>query len=293
VQALAEGVNDPIFHLPPSAISPQEAALGAAAIAGRIGDNPAGLTDAYQQQLSELDAVLANCGAKVPSQQRMSIFDVPASIGPGNDDHIAEMRGPLNTAGTLTENLLLEYTEGFDPKDVGWGCVDGTKLRGLIGLHTAAFDIAQRTHAVAVAQVSPLLKVIDRSLQQAMTGKPIQGALGKPADKALFLVGHDTNLANLSGALGLDWLLDGRRNDTPPGSAIIFELWKDSKKSSYSIRVYFTAQTLEQMRELQTLDATHKPPKAPVFVPGCSRANGACTASSFQHAIENVIAATP
>ena len=289
VQALAEGTNDPIFHLPPSAITAQDGALGAAAISGRVGENPAGIADDYHQQLAELDAVLANCGVTAPSTRRTSIFDVPVSIVPGADDHIAEMRGPLNTASTLAENLLLEYVEGFDKKDVGWGCVDGAKLRRLIGLHTAAFDLAQRTLAISVPQVLPLLQVIDRSLQQAITGKPVQGALGKPGDKALFLVGHDTNLANLSGALGLDWLLDGRSNDTPPGSTLIIELWKSSKPASYSVRMYFTTQTLEQMRNSEPLNESRKPPRVRVFIPGCSQADGACAAAAFQHAIESIM----
>jgi hypothetical protein len=45
----------------------------------------------------------------------------------------------------LAENLLLEYTEGMDKAQVGWGCVGHTELQSLMNLHTASTDFAQRT----------------------------------------------------------------------------------------------------------------------------------------------------
>ena len=37
----------------------------------------------------------------------------------------------------------------------------------------------------------------------------VPGALSKPADRALFLIGHDTNIINMAGALYLTWIVDG------------------------------------------------------------------------------------
>jgi 4-phytase/acid phosphatase len=41
-------------------------------------------------------------------------------------------------------------------------------------------------------------------MQQAVEAKPVAGALTKPGDRLLILIGHDTNLSNIAGALGLD-----------------------------------------------------------------------------------------
>lgn len=278
MKALEEGTNDPLFHRPDTAITPAQSALGTAALMGRIGNDPSAVAAAYHAQLAELDRVLAGCGASTVDSKRTSIFDVPAAVVAGNGDHIAEMRGPLNTASTLAEIFLLEYTDGKDAKDVGWGCVDGAKLRELIDLHTAASELAQRTEAIAAPQSAALLKAIALSLQQAVAGHAVPGAEGRPGDKLLLLVGHDTNLSNLSGALHLDWLLDGRRDDTPPGSALIFELWRKDGTAQYQVRTYFTAQTLEQMRNATVLSEEHAPARVPVFVPGCSHADGTCEA---------------
>jgi 4-phytase/acid phosphatase len=287
IVALEEGVNDPLFHRSADQITSFESTRAVAAIAGRVGDDPNSVAAAYHAPLTMLDDLLAQCGTPVSSHARTSLLSVAASISRGPHDHAVEMRGPLNTASTLTENLLLEYTEGMPVRDVGWGCVDGAKLRTLIDLHTAASDLAQRTPAVADAQSAELLAAIDSSVEQAITGKEVAGAVGKLSDKALFLIGHDTNLSNLAGALQLDWLADGRRDDTPPGSALIFEVWK-TDGADYSIRTYFTTQTLEQMRNSSVLSAATPAVRVPVFLPGCSRPDMSCSASSFHTLLEQV-----
>ncbi|SEG72100.1 4-phytase / acid phosphatase [Bryocella elongata] len=288
VKALEEGTNDPLFHLPGAAITPEQAALGAAAVLGRIGNDPGAVATAYHAELAALDRVLSGCGASNAEGKRTSIFEVPAAVSAGNGDHIADVRGPLNTASTLSEILLLEYTEGRPSKDVGWGCVDGAKLRELIGLHTAASDIALKTEAVAVPQSAALLRSVALSLRQAADGRGVRGAEGRPSDKLLLLVGHDTNLTNIAGALHLNWLLDGRRDDTPPGSALVFELRRKKGSSQLSVRTYFTAQTLEQMREASALSETKPPARVPVFVPGCSRTDGSCDANAMSQLLLHV-----
>jgi 4-phytase / acid phosphatase len=69
----------------------------------------------------------------------------------------------------------------------------------------------------------PYLDILD-TLQQASTGKEMPGALGKIIDRAVVLTGHDTNLSNIAGMLNVNWLIDGRRDDAPPGGALVFEL---------------------------------------------------------------------
>jgi 4-phytase/acid phosphatase len=286
--SLPQGQNDPIFHLPKGSTSPAAAQLGAAAILGRIGDNPDAITAAYRPSLTDLDHILATCGKPIQDHTRTSILDIPASVLPGSGDHVADMKGPLNTAATLTENFLLEYTEGMAADQVAWGCVDGDHLRNLINLHTAASDLALTTPAIAESQAAALLTLLGRSMQQAATRHAVAGAEGKPGDLALFLVGHDTNLSNIAGALRLNWLFDGRRDDTPPGAALLFELWRNKDTNRYQVRVYFVAQTLDQMRTSTPLSKITPPERVPIFIPGCSHADGACDLEDFRHTIDQV-----
>ena len=295
LQFLPEGTNDPLFHFLPSetgvaATSGQGSALATAALLGRIGGSAANPTAAYRTQIAAMDQLLATCGSGTPGEgKRISLLDIPATLADGSGDHLTDYKGPLTIASTLSENLLLEYTEGMDASKVGWGCVDGAKVRSLIDLHTAATDYTQRTRAIARAQASNLLDHIGRALTQAATGKQISGAVAKPGDLALFLVGHDTNLENLSGMLSLNWIEDGRRDDTPPGSALVFELWKDRKSGSYSVRTYFTAQSLEQMRLSSALTLATPPERVPVFLPACGGPDASCPWEKFGTMLHDVI----
>ena len=286
VSSSQEGANDPLFHFPAASVSRVKADAATTAVLNRIGNDPKSVAAIHRVQLTDLDHVLATCGAATVAQARTSIFDVPASVDHGDHDHLVTMRGPLNTASTLSENILLEYVEGMPATDVGWGCVDGTKLRELIDLHTKASDLTQRTPEVAVPQAAALLRVIERSIMQAALGREEPGAEGKPEDKLLVLVGHDTNLNHLAGALGLHWMLDGRRDDTPPGSGLVFELWKNRRLKTYSVRIFYIAQTLEQMRNAVPLTPKDPPQKASVYLPTCGRADHGCDLSSFTHAFE-------
>ena len=294
VQSLPEGTNDPLFHSAThhvaSASASDDTALAKAAITGRVGGDPANLTRTYYRQIAALDHILATCGnAPVPGtdvHQRSSLMDIPANLAGGQGDHLVELRGPLSTSATLAENLLLEYTEGMDEANVGWGCVHHAELQEIVTLHTASVDLSQRTPQIARAQVSNLLKGIRLSIQQAAGRTALPGAIGKPSDRALFLIGHDTNQENIAGLLNLTWMIDGRRDDTPPGGALIFELWRSNSTGEYSVRAYFTAQTLEQMRYSAALTPSDPPERAPVFIPGCSRADMSCSLDSFSHVLE-------
>jgi len=288
VQFLPEGTHDPLFHPDPrsnpGSSAQSDAALAVSAIAGRVGSDPANLTLAYHSQLAALDSVLATCGSAPSSaaqSQRTSLFEVPASLAEGNGDHRAELKGPLSTASTLSENLLLEYAEGLDTASVGWGCVHRAEVNAFMALHTASVDFGQRTPEIARAQALNLLTHIRLSIEQAASQKRLRGAIGRPSDRVLFLIGHDTNQENVAGLLNLTWIIDGRRDDTPPGGALMFELWRNRSDGKYSVRAYFTAQTLEQMRASTALTALNPPERVPVFIPGCSRADMSCSLDSF------------
>lgn len=83
----------------------------------------------------------------------------------------------------------------------------------------------------------------------------------------------------------MNWIADGRRDDTPPGGALVFELWKTRTTEDYQVRVYFTVQTLEQMRLATPLTLETPPQRVPVFLPGCSRSDFSCSWTSFSRLI--------
>jgi 4-phytase/acid phosphatase len=303
IHSQPEGTDDRLFRPLKADVGHIDSVLAVAAISGRIGGDPNNLTEAYRPQLAALDRVLAGCGHEPAGARRTSIFAIPASLKPGAGDPPFAARGPVPTASTLAENLLLEYTEGMSDADTGWGCVDGVTVRALMQLDTASWDYGFRTPVVARMYASNLLDHIRKTMEQGVTGKPIPGALGNPGDRLVILVGHDTNIVAVAGALGIDWVLDGRVDDTPPGGALVFELWRSRSGSPQRrgpvagdpgggepfVRVAFTTQTLEQMRKAEPLTPANPPAGAPIFVPGCSRQDLSCTWDGFSAAVRQAI----
>ena len=90
---------------------------------------------------------------------------------------------------------------------------------------------------------SNLLAHIQETLEQAELHKHVPGAIGSPDDKVAFLVGHDTNIANVAALLDAHWLISGyQRDDAAPGGALVFELWhqdgqEDSRRPIMSSRL--------------------------------------------------------
>jgi 4-phytase / acid phosphatase len=288
IDAQPEGTADPLFHFVRDSVSQADRALARSAVQGRIGGDPGNLTEAYRAQLAALDKILAGCGHP-PSPTRISLFDIPATEAHGDSDHAAGLHGPLTVASTLSENLLLEYTEGMTGTNLGWGCLDEASLRQVMQLHTAAADFTQRTPTIARMTASNLLVHILKSIEQSADEKPVPGAVGRNGDRVLFLVGHDTNIATVAGALGLTWIIDGIRDSTPPGGALIFELWRAHSDGKYFVRIGYTAQTLRQMRDASNLTLATPPERVPVFLPNCSRQDQSCSLEGFASAVRAAV----
>ncbi len=289
VHALAEGAADPLFHSARAGVGKEDRALALASIEGSIGGDADNLTAAYRPQLQVLDRLLAGCGQPAAaSSSRNSIFAAPAKKDNPAGDRDADLRGPLSTASSIAESLLLEYAEGMQGNSLGWGCLNEENLREVMQLHTAHSEYTDRTPVMARAEASNLLVHILDALEQSASGKVVVGAPGNPGDRALFLVGHDTNIAALAGLLNLHWIVDGRPDDTPPGGALVFELWR-SAGGGYSVRVDYTAQSLDQMREAQVLTLAHPPLRVPVFVPDCGRPDMSCSLGRFSAAVQRAI----
>jgi 4-phytase/acid phosphatase len=286
VHSAPAGTRDPLFNPVAAGVGHADPDLAAAAVSGRIGGHPEALPTAYRPALETMQQVLT-AGKTV----KQSLLELPVSLGPAKGG-LAEMRGPLATGTSLAEDFLLEYTNGMEGNDLGWGRLTESNLRQMMTINTAYADLMWRTPQIGRTLASNLLSHVAKAMEQAVAGKAVPGAIGRPGDRMLVIVGHDGNLSNIQGTLNLSWLLPGDLpNDTPPGGALVFELWRQATGGEYSVRTYYTAQTLEQMRKALPLTLDSPPAKATVFVPACStaKAGSPCEWKAFQHTIETAI----
>jgi 4-phytase / acid phosphatase len=283
VHSLGVGVHDELFHLLGKS-SELDSQTALSALSGRIGDDPAALATAYQMPLEAMQKLLASCAQAPCAAATKTVLGVQASLTPAAGDHLVELKGPLSTAATFAENLQLEYLEGMPDSQVGWGSIDKQSMISLMALHAVSSDLVQRTPTIARAQAENLLSQITHTLDQAEEHKPIPAAIGTPKNKIVILVGHDTNISNVAALLDAHWLVNGyQRDDAAPGGALVFELWQRSGRPD-ALRVYYTVQTLEQMRNTSPLSLQAPPAKAVIFLPGCSKAEDGdpCEWSDFQ-----------
>jgi 4-phytase / acid phosphatase len=68
-------------------------------------------------------------------------------------------------------------------------------------------------------------------------------------------------------------------------------LWESTETSTYQVRTYYTAQTLDQMRSVTPLMLENPPARANVFVPGCSAGGDGfpCDWKAFEQTLTRAI----
>ncbi|MET3667657.1 histidine-type phosphatase [Caulobacter sp. 1776] len=236
--------TDVIFH--PSAIIDGDLALKAS-----LRQKP-GLT-AEAKALSKEFAILRRVlGVDIAKRD--------SRLEAAKDDN-ANLEGALGIASTAGQTVLLEYVEGKPMSEVGWGRASKADIQAMLRFHTVKFRYEVGPAYVADRYAAPLAKEIVGALS-GETGGQIGG-------KLTLLVGHDTNIAALRGFLDAHFTAaDYPRDDPPPGGAMGFELLKDSAGKAY-VRAFYTAQFMDQLRDLQPLTASNPPAYSYFPIPGC------------------------
>ena len=272
VHSQTGGQSDPLF----SGVGTANPDRMLAAVRERLGPDPQELVASHHAALDTLQSILKGEAEKMDA------------VGVALSGRSLELTGPFAMGSTFSENLLLEYANGVEGASLGWGRLTRESLDRVLEIHAVYADLMRRTPYLARARGSNLLSHVLRSLDQAATGEATPGALGRPGDLLLLLAGHDTNLSNLSGLLGLSWKLAGYQpDDTPPGGALIFSLWRDADTGRYSVKLRYVAQTLEQMHYAERLSMAAPPEGQDVALPGCAPAG--CPWETARLAIEKAI----
>lgn len=158
--------------------------------------------------------------------------DLPNAVSVAPDGKGVSISGALGVASSLAEIFLLEYGE-WPEVSAGWGKVNSSILGQIMPVHSRVFDVVNRAPVVAWSNGSSLLNEITKAL------------LGRHADtqineaRLMIYVGHDTNIANIGGLLGLNWQGKGYPlNGIPPAGALFFELWEKQGRKTILVRFF-------------------------------------------------------
>lgn len=283
---LAENANDPLFH-PLEGPVKLDDAQSKAAVQKAIGTIDA-LRAKHRASFDVLQKILGCCApevcaaAKLPANCRMA--DLPADVSVEKSGERPDLTGPFDYGPSAAQTLALEYAEGLPMEQVGWGRATQKDVAEALKLHSMKGDVLQRPDYLAVHGAGNLA----RRILDALNGKGEGNGT-----KLTLLVGHDTNIGDLSGLFDFTWQVDTYPADTtPPGSGPGFELLSDASGNTF-VRAIYRSQTMEQMRNLTPLDAAHPAFHQVLALPGCSTPQDKtiCTLADFNKLVESKLAA--
>ena len=188
--------------------------------------------DALEEKLTEKTKDFSEIyGAEIAAVEKILGRELKGEMRSKVGKHKVGYKGAPYSAASITEIFALEWGQFADQK-VGWDQLDWSGILKLMPLRVAVFTALNRDMEVARYKGSALAKKIIESL----TNGP----------KYTYLIGHDTNLANLGVLFDLNWQLPNRaRNENTPGGYLTFEKWLVDGVPE--IRIYYSALSPEQI----------------------------------------------
>ena len=279
-------VPDPVFDPIAAGVAKVDPNLAAAQVQGIFNSGEA-LASAYSGEFSLIRSVLFDypLGTLPPpptpqycpsSQTQTPCIDPTAIPIPLTANTQNIMTGNVINAGGLSDTdgandpFVMQYADGFAPNDVAWGRLPTLELLSqTTRIIDTKFSIQVRTPYLSQVQSSNAASHILRTMQQAVTGSKVPGAFGGVGSRIVAAISSDTYVAGLAGLLNMHWQLPGYQPDfCAPGGALVFEL-RQSKRG-YLVRVFYTAQTFDQLRNLTPLTLNEPPATIQLLVPGGS-----------------------
>ena len=158
------------------------------------------------------------------------------------------MKGSLKNANSASDAFILQYYEEPDGMKAAFGhkltTEDWTKIAKVKDVYG---DVLFTAPIVAVNVAHPLLQYM-------------YDELNDKDRKFTFLCGHDSNIASVDAALGVEdySLPNSIEKKTPIGSKLVVEKWVDAAGKAY-IAVNLVYQSTDQLKQMSLLDLQHAP----------------------------------
>ncbi|MDG3440232.1 histidine-type phosphatase [Nitrospirillum amazonense] len=200
--------------------------------------------------------------------------------------------GPLARGAMLAESIFLEYVQGMPADQVGWGRAGTPQaLAAILPVHDYQADLTRRTPYIASHNGALLARQIVAGVTGGAVAAPLAPPLAPvPAGARLIsILGHDTNLSNVAGLLGLDWTLPGQPDKTAPDTTLAFEVSRDTATGKRYVRVALYYQTLEDLRQAAALTPAHPAGKVDLSLPACG--GDRCTVEDFATLVRKAVPA--
>lgn len=248
---------DPVFFPRLTKVNPafkEKAMKEIAAMGGDAGIRGInqGLEDSYTLIAEVLD--LEHSPAGKGGMKAFDNYDTEIILEAGEEPR---MKGSLKDANSASDAFILQYYEEPDTVKAGFGHeLTRDQWAKIARIKDVYGDVLFTAPSVAVNVANPLLRYM-------------YDELNAPGRKFTYLVGHDSNIASVNAALGVEEyeLPDAIEKKTPIGSKLVMEKWlgKDGKEYVSLNLVY---QTPDQLRDISLLDLDNPPMVFPLRLKG-------------------------
>ncbi len=293
------GQTDPVFDPITAGVAAVDANRAANEVQ-KIYSAGTALASAYSGEFSLIRSLLYNyqAGVQPPPAAPPGITDPTAlpiplgAITTGVETGNVVNLGGITSTVQAADAFIMEYADGLPLTDVAWGQLSLDTLSQQTRLAALNEAIDFRTPYLDQVQSSNAASHILRSMKQAVLGQAVPGAFSSPATQVLVVISSDVFVTGLAGLLNTHWQLPGYQPDfCAPGGALVFELRQSKETGEYLVRVFFTAQSLDQLRNLTPLSLTAPPETTQLLIPGGSRPGASLDVSfeTFQNLLHNAI----
>ena len=273
------GQPDPVFDPIAAKVAAVDPVRAANEVQGMFNSGSA-LTSAYSGELSLIRRVLFGYpnGTQPPPPTPQGLVDPTSQAIPLTANTTGVFTGNVINGGGLlammqaSDPFLMQYAEGLPLKDVGWGQLSLDELSQQTRIVNLVFSLELYPPYLAQVQSSNAASHVLRSMEQAVIGDVIPGAFGDARARLNVIISSDAYVAGLAALLGLHWVLPGYQPDfCAPGGALVFELRQSRSSGEYLVRAFYTAQTLDQLRNVTPLTLDQPPATMQVSIPGGRR----------------------
>lgn len=193
----------------------------------------------------------------------------------------------LKLAGTLAENLMLQYVQGMPLAQVGWGRADAAVIERIIVLHNASFAAEMHASDAPVSRDGNLLAHVAATLATTAKQSSSLPSLATSGERSVVLVGHDTDLAAQASLLQLNWHNPAQPDDYTPATALIWQLLE--RHGQYRVRMLVVQPTLTALRA-GNVQARHALVITTLHLPACDNQSD-CPLSRFTRLVANAVPA--
>lgn len=263
-------VPDPVFDPILAGVAAADPVRALAEVEGIYGTGEA-IASSLSGEISLIRSTLAPPGTVDPTTMPITLTlvnPIPAtgfSVDPGG----------LSDLNAATDPFIMEYADGMAPEDVAWGRLTPDAISQMTRVTALQLALEMRPPYICRVQSSNAASHVLRTMNQVVSNsvfgmRDLPGAFGNGKSKILVIISSDYYVTGLAGILGLHWTLPSYQPDfVPPGGALVFELRQSKKTGCHFVRVFFTVQKLDQLRNLTPLTLDVPPGTQQLTIPGC------------------------